>query len=177
MFERTIQFILLLLAVAALFVLGLALWPNVLLHGWSVAADASESLVTPVLFAVTICWLWRYWTQPPQEQWSKRRAAAAAIIVAFGVHAVTYSVLMVLLFGLLGFEYSLGGAPQDGMAIAIGLYIVPQGLSLLLSIHTYRRLRSLKPPRHCRNCGYNLTGNESGVCPECGTSLSGDGDR
>jgi hypothetical protein len=25
------------------------------------------------------------------------------------------------------------------------------------------------PPGHCRNCGYNLTGNVSGRCPECGT--------
>jgi hypothetical protein len=24
------------------------------------------------------------------------------------------------------------------------------------------------PPGHCRECGYNLTGNVSGVCPECG---------
>ena len=23
----------------------------------------------------------------------------------------------------------------------------------------------------CRDCGYNLTGNVSGVCPECGTQL------
>ena len=25
------------------------------------------------------------------------------------------------------------------------------------------------PPNHCHKCGYNLTGNVSGVCPECGT--------
>ncbi len=25
------------------------------------------------------------------------------------------------------------------------------------------------PPGHCQTCGYNLTGNVSGVCPECGT--------
>ena len=24
------------------------------------------------------------------------------------------------------------------------------------------------PPGHCRKCGYDLTGNESGICPECG---------
>ena len=24
------------------------------------------------------------------------------------------------------------------------------------------------PPGHCRNCGYDLTGNTSGRCPECG---------
>lgn len=29
--------------------------------------------------------------------------------------------------------------------------------------------RDRRPPRgHCRTCGYNLTGNTSGVCPECG---------
>ena len=27
------------------------------------------------------------------------------------------------------------------------------------------------PPNHCRKCGYNLTGNVSGVCPECGTQV------
>ena len=27
------------------------------------------------------------------------------------------------------------------------------------------------PPGHCRKCGYNLTGNMSGVCPECGEQI------
>ena len=27
-----------------------------------------------------------------------------------------------------------------------------------------------RPKGRCRSCGYNLTGNVSGVCPECGTS-------
>jgi hypothetical protein len=27
------------------------------------------------------------------------------------------------------------------------------------------------PPGHCQKCGYNLTGNLSGVCPECGESI------
>ena len=26
------------------------------------------------------------------------------------------------------------------------------------------------PPGHCKKCGYDLTGNTSGRCPECGTS-------
>jgi hypothetical protein len=29
-------------------------------------------------------------------------------------------------------------------------------------------------PTRCPACGYDLTGNVSGVCPECGTSLAGD---
>ena len=27
------------------------------------------------------------------------------------------------------------------------------------------------PSTRCQKCGYNLTGNVSGVCPECGTSI------
>ncbi|MDM8007650.1 MAG: hypothetical protein QUV05_16035 [Phycisphaerae bacterium] len=27
------------------------------------------------------------------------------------------------------------------------------------------------PPGHCQSCGYNLTGNVSGVCPECGEKV------
>jgi len=27
------------------------------------------------------------------------------------------------------------------------------------------------PPPSCRTCGYNLTGNVSGICPECGTPV------
>ena len=27
------------------------------------------------------------------------------------------------------------------------------------------------PKGHCQTCGYNLTGNVSGICPECGTKL------
>lgn len=30
--------------------------------------------------------------------------------------------------------------------------------------HDRRRV----PPGHCQHCGYDLTGNASGVCPECG---------
>ena len=32
------------------------------------------------------------------------------------------------------------------------------------------------PPRHCQRCGYSLTGNVSGRCPECGTPFERDGE-
>ena len=36
-------------------------------------------------------------------------------------------------------------------------------------------IRLLRPkprlPDHCSKCGYNLTGNVSGLCPECGTGI------
>ncbi len=34
------------------------------------------------------------------------------------------------------------------------------------------RIRFCPQPRgHCAGCGYNLTGNVSGICPECGTPI------
>ena len=30
------------------------------------------------------------------------------------------------------------------------------------------------PPGHCKKCGYNLTGNVSGICPECGRVIPTD---
>jgi len=41
---------------------------------------------------------------------------------------------------------------------------------LLSSRHRRRRLRRKRGK--CIRCGYDLTGNESGVCPECGTEVT-----
>ena len=54
--------------------------------------------------------------------------------------------------------------------------VIPYWLPLLMSAiptawlwHRDRRLISCSPDhRLCLRCGYDLTGNTSGVCPECG---------
>ncbi len=33
------------------------------------------------------------------------------------------------------------------------------------------RVRQFVNPQECRTCAYDLTGNTSGICPECGTSV------
>ena len=52
-------------------------------------------------------------------------------------------------------------------AIPIWMFIVPV---LVPSVLVLWRTRP-PPPGHCQNCGYNLTGNVSGMCPECGTKV------
>jgi hypothetical protein len=54
------------------------------------------------------------------------------------------------------------------------LYISPYDIAplpiLLLVAGLGSRLRPAPVlPGHCRTCGYDLTGNVSGLCPECGT--------
>lgn len=40
-----------------------------------------------------------------------------------------------------------------------------------LAIYLIRRRKRKSPADHCKSCGYNLTGNVSGRCPECGKAL------
>jgi hypothetical protein len=42
---------------------------------------------------------------------------------------------------------------------------------VLPTAYLFWRDRRRIPPGHCRECGYNLTGNVSGICPECGTPV------
>lgn len=53
--------------------------------------------------------------------------------------------------------------------LAIPLWI-PFGIAASVSYVFWRRLHA-PLPGHCRKCDYNLTGNLSGVCPECGTQI------
>ncbi len=59
-----------------------------------------------------------------------------------------------------------------GLWILIPLWI-PALLAGVSTFVLWRRSRRI-PPGHCKACRYDLTGNVSGVCPECGTS-TGDG--
>ncbi len=52
---------------------------------------------------------------------------------------------------------------------------VPLGLFMFYPTITFirsRRLKRWKIKGHCLKCGYNLTGNVSGKCSECGTPIS-----
>ncbi len=68
-------------------------------------------------------------------------------------------------------SYGLSAFDSDGptiVATIVGVYI----LSCML-------LGRILPdvvfdPRYCARCGYDLTGNESGRCSECGAAISGD---
>ena len=67
-------------------------------------------------------------------------------------------------------------APSKAMAsyrrfpyplLCIGLLVLP-AMWMLLGIHARDKARRAGC---CHACGYNLTGNVSGVCPECGKAI------
>lgn len=56
-------------------------------------------------------------------------------------------------------------APSFGPLAVLGAILLPYGL---LTLRTALRTIPNQHFRVCGHCGYNLTGNQSGVCPECG---------
>ncbi len=51
------------------------------------------------------------------------------------------------------------------------------GVTFLIGMAVLRtRLPDLPQFPQCLNCGYNLTGNTSGTCPECGSRMKGESD-
>jgi hypothetical protein len=51
------------------------------------------------------------------------------------------------------------------------------GLALLPTAWLWSGDSRKIPVGHCQRCGYNLTGNVSGVCPECGTAIPREGEN
>jgi len=49
------------------------------------------------------------------------------------------------------------------------------GITAVPTIWLWYRDRRRLSPDHCQHCGYNLTGNVSGTCPECGTTIEHEG--
>ena len=57
--------------------------------------------------------------------------------------------------------------------LAYACVAVTTVLATLLGLVVAFLIVGRQPPRpgHCQNCGYNLTGNVSGTCPECGDAV------
>ncbi len=74
-----------------------------------------------------------------------------------------------------GKPVTLGPSPGSRPIGTRYLFLVPFWLPALVSASLTVLLwyRSHAKPGHCPNCNYNMTGNVSGKCPECGMPLIG----
>jgi hypothetical protein len=74
-----------------------------------------------------------------------------------------------------GLFYAAGRMPLGGFTLACIAVVTCSTLMGLLiqQIYTHLIVRHVRDlmPGHCACCGYNLKGNASGVCPECGTAV------
>ena len=73
---------------------------------------------------------------------------------------------------LVPFRGTLIVQPWDRIVgVPLPLAALPLLLVSGLWIHSYRKTRRRYLNVGCLRCGYNLTGNDSGVCPECGKTV------
>jgi hypothetical protein len=79
-------------------------------------------------------------------------------------------------FGVYAFNGVAGPQSINLLAYAVELpcWLLESVAALLpiqFTVRSFRRRRLAQHDR-CRNCSYNLTGNTSGVCPECGNVIA-----
>jgi hypothetical protein len=68
-----------------------------------------------------------------------------------------------------GGEYDWSEDLRPGIRFPI---VIPLCVVAAASVLLFYRASHRPKPGFCDNCGYNLTGNVSGICPECGTAIS-----
>lgn len=56
------------------------------------------------------------------------------------------------------------------MEYVVAFFLYAFILGVVAAITSTRKAKPTSYPS-CTNCGYNLTGNVSGICPECGTPI------
>ncbi len=67
-----------------------------------------------------------------------------------------------------GYLFPRGGRPAVGFTAYVPFWCLFP-LAAIPTVILWRRDRMI-PPGHCQICGYDLTGNTTGVCSECGTT-------
>jgi hypothetical protein len=73
-----------------------------------------------------------------------------------------------------GFFVNVDSSPREVvLRIPLAAFILLFGLAPMVAIFHRMRIRSRRMKENlCLTCGYNLTGNLSGTCPECGTQIA-----
>ncbi|MEM1354368.1 MAG: hypothetical protein AAGH88_05740 [Planctomycetota bacterium] len=94
-------------------------------------------------------------------KWAKRFAFIAASLVAVGVSLVVVVLLSLFIDG--------NDPQQNGALLAIGFFfLLPLFLLTFVFLDRGPRRRKIY---ECRKCGYDLRGNTTEFCPECGKKL------
>ncbi len=111
----------------------------------------------------------------------ERNSVAAALAVSLVFFLVTLAAIAYFLPPMIIFVMDvLGGKgiQMEGLGQTVGFSVwlgLPPFIAYLVSRTVYDRIRwrwvfDVSRP-HCLQCGYDLTGNTSRVCPECGRKL------
>jgi len=105
-------------------------------------------------------------------------ALSAAAVQSSGARRPRVTARLVRLYALSSLSYFLGALagclmPIDALrGFSPHLVLAGPGHALLISAVIYQ-IRKRPRKGYCAACDYDLTGNVSGRCPECGTPIAG----
>ncbi len=99
-----------------------------------------------------------------------RQTPTGSTIVAMAKRSGVISALFFLLLGISMFAFGINDFVDHG---TVDMRVFMGGIAIVYGLVGLWRVKQMPapnryPPGHCRKCGYDLTGNESGTCPECG---------
>ena len=99
----------------------------------------------------------------------RKRFTVRLWLISFVLHVLATGAVISLFFGVRSWVGK--GLLANILAPAwFGLLLLSPLLSLFWAILYVDRFNRRIPPWYCRKCGYDLTGNTSGRCPECGST-------
>lgn len=98
---------------------------------------------------------------PTYAVWKTRRCTVAQIMLGLTILSIVA--------GLVSPAHSTIPGSLLNQTLGWGLFMLATSVSLLAIAW---RVSEASPDPLCTQCGYNLTGNVSGICPECGTPAS-----
>jgi hypothetical protein len=131
---------------------------------------------------VLLTWYWVVWLLTVAADWAalavfwqlgrgqaRRTRLAAYLFFVLALLAIHETAMAGILWGVAGrgLLWALLGTYAATVAVLDVLMAAPA--ALLLGGGVIFGWRRTPPPGFCAVCGYNLTANTSGVCPECGT--------
>lgn len=105
---------------------------------------------------------------------TRKRVTVGLVLVFIAVHVAALATALFCYVQARTF-FERNPRPLSGEVLAIRIlgFGAPLFGVLLASVWTRfrNRLFDRQPGAHCRECGYDLTGNTSGRCPECGGAI------
>ena len=97
----------------------------------------------------------------------RRRITICLLLFPTLAVASSLATALVLAIG----SYIVGGYLNEPVRFVAIFFVITLPVSLAVGV-PFLVLGPRRYPRgHCQKCGYDLTGNPSGTCPECGSSV------
>ncbi len=121
---------------------------------------------------VALIWVFFHFIGVAYVAWPLRTVGETLLISA--VAALSYMLAGYLLLLSEGFEFHSVFAFGQYVLIGSLEYWLVMALVLVIGRWGHRRISTMPYLGRCLSCDYDLRGNETGVCPECGEAIQPD---